>query len=103
MVRNLASCVWSLLALFGSCAPSLVAQSTTWNAGGGTVLWIDPLNWSNGVPTATMDAIVPTGTITMPSTTAATGAACRTLTVQGSLTLAPGYPLAVYGDNRISV
>ncbi len=36
---------------------SLFADRTTWTDGAGNGLWDDPLNWSNGVPTAADDAI----------------------------------------------
>ena len=38
-----------------------LAQSTTWVGGGGSSNWSDASNWSNGVPDATFDAVVPGG------------------------------------------
>lgn len=34
------------------------AQTTTWTGGAGTNVWTDALNWNNGIPTITSDAII---------------------------------------------
>ena len=59
---NLSSLTFLLLVLFGSLA-SLTAQ-TTFTNGTGNSLWNDSGNWSAGIPSFTVDAIVPMGVAT---------------------------------------
>ncbi|WP_210513945.1 ice-binding family protein [Hymenobacter terricola] len=67
--------------------PSLVptATSTFW-LGSGTTDWFTAANWSDGVPTSLLDAVVPTGTSPYPLI-ASGSAAAKTLTIGSSASL----------------
>ena len=57
--------------------PGLVAptvNATTW-LGNGTMDWFNSSNWSNGVPTSAVNALVPTNTAPYPSLTGGSAAA----------------------------
>jgi hypothetical protein len=77
-------------------ATGLPGQSTTWT-GAASSNWGAGGNWSVGVPTSGVDAIIPSGTPNSPSTSGVAGAACRSLTLNAgaTLTIAPGFPLDV--------
>jgi hypothetical protein len=69
-----------------------------WSGAAGNGNWFDAANWlSNCVPTRATDALIPAGLSTPYPTLAGGVAEVRTLTQQGSLTLAAGQ-LALYGD-----
>ncbi|MDO7886512.1 M43 family zinc metalloprotease [Hymenobacter cheonanensis] len=69
-----------------------------WSGAAGNGNWFDAANWLSGcVPTRATDAVIPAGLSTPYPTLAGGTAEVRTLTQQGSLTLAAG-ELALYGD-----
>ncbi|MBO2012460.1 beta strand repeat-containing protein [Hymenobacter negativus] len=74
------------------------ATTTTW-AGTASADWFAAANWTNCVPTSTMDALVPAGLTTYPALTTTATAAVRTLTIASgaSLTQSAG-TLNVYGN-----
>lgn len=72
------------------------AQVTNWT-GAVSPAWEIAGNWDNGVPTSTVDAVIPSGTPNDPSV-ASPGAACRNLTLTGAeLHLDAGAGLTVNG------
>jgi len=68
---------------------SSTSTTTTWTGGAGTQDWGTALNWSNGVPTSSMDAVINSGTVKLIS---ASGSA-------KSVTLASGATLDLNGYN----
>ena len=66
-------------------APSATPTSSFW-LGSRTTDWFTSTNWSDGVPTSTMDAVVPTGTFPYPLI-ASGSAAARSLIIGGSASL----------------
>jgi hypothetical protein len=69
-----------------------------WSGAAGNGNWFDAANWASGcVPTRATNASIPAGLATPYPTISAGTAEVRTLTQQGSLTLAGG-ELALYGD-----
>jgi fibronectin-binding autotransporter adhesin len=72
------------LAVVLAAAAPLVGQSTTWTGAAGTS-WHVAGNWSTGVPSATVDAVI-AATANQP-TTAGVAATCRSLTVNAGATL----------------
>ena len=75
--------------------PSPGVAQTTWT-GAVSADWGVAGNWSAGVPTASVDAVVPTGAPNQPSTAGVAGATCRDLALNAgaTLTIAPSFPLA---------
>jgi hypothetical protein len=49
--------------------------------------WNTPANWCGGIPTATTDVVIPTGTPFSPTIAAGTTALCRNLRINASATL----------------
>ena len=74
---------------------SLLPAQTTWTGAAGTG-WATAANWSAGVPTATVDAVIPAGTPNNPSTAGVASAVCRDLTINSGATLsiAPSFPVS---------
>ncbi len=69
-----------------------------WSGAAGNGNWFDAANWASGcVPTRATNAVIPAGLTTPYPTIGAGTAEVRTLTQQGSLTLASG-ELALYGN-----
>jgi fibronectin-binding autotransporter adhesin len=65
--------------------PIAFGQST-WN-GSSSSVWSLAANWTGSVPTANIDAVIPSGTPNSPSTAGVANAACRDLTVNPGATL----------------
>ena len=80
----------------------IAAAQTSWT-GTASDAFADPANWSAGVPTATVDATIPSGTPNAPRVANA-GQAVRTLVVDGNATLeiAAGVDLAVFGSLTVT-
>ncbi len=93
----------SLDCLAGTCNPSDIAPSgapaglTTWD-GSESNIWTDAGNWSNGVPNAGTNAVIPTGVSPVP--TLFSSAQVRSLSVETGATLQvdAGDTLHVFGD-----
>lgn len=99
-VRTLTVRPWFLMfSIAIACGGSAVGQTTTWT-GAVSAAWATPGNWSAGLPTATVDVVVPSGTPNQPSTAGAGGATCRNLTVNAgaTLTVAVLQNLSVFGN-----
>lgn len=92
---------------------TLMAQTTNWTGGSGNA-WNNAGNWDNGVPTATLNAVIPAAPVSQPviSTTAEAKsvhvqtAASLSLSSAGSLTINSfttmgGYPNALYNEGTI--
>ena len=87
-----------LAALLALAVPATAQTTTTWT-GTTSSAWNVAANWSAGVPSAGIDAIVAAAP-NAPSTNAVVGAACQSLTVQagGTLTIDAGFDLAVQAN-----
>jgi hypothetical protein len=74
------------------------ATSTTWN-GSASTDWFAAANWTNCVPTSTMDALIPAGLTSYPSLNTAATAEVRTLTLANGAGLSQSAgTLNVYGN-----
>ena len=70
-------------------AASVVANTSTWTGAAGDLLWSNPANWSDGVPLADTDAVIPA----IPVATIDLGGLSRSvdsLSTASSVTLANG-------------
>ncbi len=68
---------------------------TTWS-GGSSTDWSDPLNWNNGVPTSTLDVLIP-NVATQPTLTVASESGDLTINSGATLTSA-GFQLSIHGN-----
>jgi hypothetical protein len=75
--------------------------SGTTLTGNNSSVWTEPLNWSNGVPTASSDVIIPSGLTNQPVIGSSTGAVTNNLSVDGAstLTITHGGSLIVNGTS----
>lgn len=75
----------------GSITQAQGSESSIWN---GTGTWATPVNWSNGIPGDSTNAVINTGTVDLTS-----GGNCRNLMINGGaqLVIYPGYSLTVNG------
>ena len=80
-----------------SATVSVRAVAPVWSGAAGTGNWFDAANWNGCVPSRYTDALIPAGLSTPYPLLSGGTAEVRTLTQQGSLTLAGG-ELALYGD-----
>ena len=99
MNAQLGTRAFVLAVLFTS---SIAAQTTNWD-GDTDSDWFNAVNWDNGVPSSTVDAVIPPGTSFSPSVTGTT-AACDSLTVQAGavLDLGSSATLTLGGNSVIS-
>lgn len=72
---------------------------STWTAGSGTTDWFDAGNWGCGLPSSTIDAIIPGGLLFYPVINAA-GAVCKNVVIYPGATLSfsTADTLNVYGS-----
>ncbi len=94
----LTRCVASVLLAVGVLGGRVCAQSTAWLRGALSADWSNPLNWSAGVPTSSVDAVIGFGVVRYPVITGA--AACRSLSVTSlaTVTINQGGTLDVLGN-----
>lgn len=70
--------------------------TTVWTAGNATTDWSDPLNWSLGVPTASLDVLIP-NIATQPALTGASVA--RNITIStGAILTTNNFQLTIHGN-----
>src|ERR1044071_2976123 len=74
---------------------SAAAQTTTFTASSGN--WNTSGNWSNGVPTASVDAVIQAGSVCSLDVS---GAACKSLTISGG---SSNTGFVISGSNTLSV
>src|SRR3990170_9026802 len=83
-------------------APQVQAATRTWDGGGLTNLWSDPLNWSSNLVPTPLDTAVFDGTsvknATMDIPVSVLGLSINA-GYSGTITQAPGMTLAVAGSN----
>jgi hypothetical protein len=72
-----------------------IIPSTIWT-GLATTNWFDPSNWSNGVPDANTDVVIPAGTPNMPTISIGTAVA-RNITIANGAILINNAILDLYG------
>ncbi len=92
-------------AAYGGCSITAATSSitiyalSTWTAGNNSTDWFDSGNWGCGVPTSTVDAIIPAGKPFYPIIVGS-GAVCKDVRIYagGSITIATTDTLKVYGN-----
>ena len=97
--------VTNTIAAAGGCATIVATSSitvyalSTWTAGNNSTDWFDAGNWGCGVPTSTVDAIIPPGRPYYPIIVGS-GAVCKDVRIYAgaSLTIATTDTLTVYGN-----
>ncbi|MDC0177999.1 T9SS type A sorting domain-containing protein [Polaribacter sp.] len=72
--------------------------STTWT-GANSSVWTDTGNWSNGLPTASVDAIIPSGLTNQPVINSAVAVNNLSVNAASTLTVASGGSLIVNGSS----
>ena len=77
----------------------ILTSSTTWKAAATTTDWNTPANWTSGVPTGAVDAVINGGNTNDPVIPSPTSAAVNKLTLTGgTLIINSGAGLTVNSD-----
>ncbi|MFL5729429.1 MAG: hypothetical protein ACJ75J_08065, partial [Cytophagaceae bacterium] len=99
-LRNSTFIILMAISLFLLCTLASFGQGKTqWTGLGTDNLWSNPANWSSGVPTATMPAVIKK---TNNDPYANGMPVCLGLDIQDTLTIGPSTPMNVYGDLNIN-